>query len=78
MDNPGPKFIGEALDETKRQGVGKTELSRRLRITKPSATSIFRLKNLKLGTMMRLAEVVGCTYEVKLITPNQMKGAHGE
>ena len=70
--------MGEVLDEMKRQGISKTELSRRLGITKPAVTSIFRSKNLTLGTMMRVAEAIGCTYEVKLVVPNQMESAHGE
>ena len=77
MDNPGPKFMEEVLDEMNRQGISKTGLSRRLRITKPAVTSIFRSKNLTLGTMMSSAEAIGCTYKVKLVTPDQMESAHG-
>ena len=68
----------EVLGEMNRQGISKTELSRRLRITKPSVIGIFRSKNLTLGTMMRVAEAIGCAYEVKPITPNQTESTYGE
>ena len=73
MDNPGPTFIQGILDEMKRQGVNRKELARRLGVSQPSITSSFRAKNLTLGTMAKIAEAIGCTYEVRLITPSSME-----
>ena len=74
MDNPGPNFIGEVLDEMKRQGVSKKELARRLGVSQPTVTYFFRAKNLTLDTMVKIVEAIGCTYEVRLITPSSTEG----
>ena len=70
MDNPGPIFIKDILDEMDRQGVNRKEMAKRLGVSKSSITRYFKAKNLTLGTMIRIAEAIGCTYEIKLITSN--------
>ena len=74
MDNPGPSFIQDILDETERQGVNRKEMARRLGVSQPSITIFFKAKNLTLGTMTKIAEAIGCTYEIRLITPSSMEG----
>lgn len=78
MDNPGSLFMKDILDEMKRQGINKTELANRLGVTKPSITHFFYSKNLTLGTMTKIAEAIGCTYKIELITPNQMETTNGK
>ena len=70
MDNPGQRFMKEVLDEMNRQGINKKELARRLGVSQPSVTIYFHAKNPTMGTLSKITKVIGCTYEIKLITPS--------
>ena len=71
MDNPGPKFIHDVLVEMARQGIRRSDLAERMGVSRSSVTHMIKADNLTLRTMRRIAEAIGCEYEVKLLVPDR-------